>query len=46
VAEYLDEQARRRFAIVPVEQACALTGLEPEQLLELGAVELTRRARR
>jgi len=42
MAEYLDEQAGRRFAIVGVEEACAMTGLEPEHLLQLGAEELTR----
>jgi len=42
MAEYLDQQARRRYAIVGVEEAVALTGLEPSQLLQLGAEELTR----
>ena len=41
-SEYLNEQARRRYAIAPLETACKLTGLEPEQLLQLGAEELTR----
>jgi len=41
--EWHDAQAARRYAIVAVEEACARTGLEREQLLELGAEELTRR---
>lgn len=40
--QYFDQQARRRFAIVSVEEARSLTGLGPEHLCALGAEELTR----